>query len=247
MRCTHVAQISPWPAPVAGTGPRSSEPCRDFASSQAAPTAIIARLRSWAWVSPRRTSSLRRMNSTSKRSRPGQDEVDGEQDPGLEAVAKPPQQVGDQAHGEGLVDRRRVDRLVDRLGAVRVGHRPGAVPGLAVVAVAGQLAADPPDRVAERQRRRAEVEQGGVEHAAPPRPQPDADRAPDRAAVPDQARAGEDVAEQVVLDRVVVLDDEVEPRADDAADQARRGSPRRPSPGACPTPGGAGRAARRPR
>ncbi len=56
------------------------------------------------------------------------------------------------------------DRLVDRAsgwtwhvgrdGAVRVGHRPRAVPRDPVVAVARQLAADPADRVARGQRGR---------------------------------------------------------------------------------------------
>ena len=104
---------------------------------------------------------------------------------------------------------------------MRVGHRPGAVPGLAVVAVAGELAAAAPDRVAERQRRRAEVEQGEAEEAPVPGPGQDRQGAADRAAVPDQAGPGEEVAEQVVLDAVVVLDDEIDAGADDPAGQRR--------------------------
>ena len=76
-----------------------------------------------------------------------------------------------------------------------------------------------PDRVADRERRGAEVEQGQVEHPPPPGPEQDADRAADRAAVPDQPRAREEVAEQVVGDLVVVLDEVVEPGADDPADE----------------------------
>ena len=47
------------------------------------------------------------------------------------------------------------------------------------------------------------------------------DRPADRAAVPNEARAGEDVPEQVVLDFVVVLDHEVAPRPHQAADERR--------------------------
>ena len=65
----------------------------------------------------------------------------------------------------------------------------------------------------------AEVEQGEVEVLAPPGPEEDPDRATDRAAVPDQSRTGEEVAEQVVLDVAVVLEDEIEPGADQAAEQ----------------------------
>ena len=46
---------------------------------------------------------------------------------------------------------------------------------------------------------------------------------PISAAEPDQPGAGEDVAEQVVGDLVVVLEDEVEPGADQAAEQGREG------------------------
>ena len=74
-----------------------------------------------------------------------------------------------------------MDGLVDRLGAVRVRHRPGAVPVLAVVAVAGEPAADPADRVAERQRGRSEVKERRAEEAPVPGPEEDADRAPDQA------------------------------------------------------------------
>ena len=79
---------------------------------------------------------------------------------------------------------------VGRHGAVGVGHRPGQVRRLAVVAVAGELAADPADRVPERERRGAR----GRAARAPrkprqPGPGADRERAADRAAVPDQARA----------------------------------------------------------
>ena len=50
---------------VAGRGAR-----RKAISSQTPPAIIIATLISWAWVRPRATSSLRRMNSTRKRSVP---------------------------------------------------------------------------------------------------------------------------------------------------------------------------------
>ena len=153
----------------------------------------------------------------------GVDEVDREQDPGPEAVAQLPEQIGAEAHRQRLVDRRRVDLLSVGDGAVGIGHRPGPVPGLAVVAVAGELAAAAPDRVAERQRRSGDVEQHQPEESAVPGPDQDRDRAADRAAVPDQPRAGEEVAEQVVGDLAPVLDQVVEARADDAAGERGEG------------------------
>ena len=65
-----------------------------------------------------------------------------------------------------LVDRRRVDGRGRRDRAVRIRHRPRAVPVLAVVAVAGELAADAPDRVGRGQRRRDDVGELQVELAA---------------------------------------------------------------------------------
>src|SRR6185312_416480 len=98
---------------------------------------------------------------------------------------------------------------------------PGAVPGLAVVAVAGKLATDATDRVAQRKSRSGEIEKGEAKEIPIPGPGEHGQGAADRAAVPNQPRPGEEVAEQVVADAVPVLDDEVEPRADDAADQRR--------------------------
>ena len=190
-------------------------------ASQTPPASIIARLISCAWVRPSATSSLRRMNSTRKRSVPAR-QVEREEDAGPEAVAQPPEDAGDEAHRQRLVDRRRVDGLVGRHGAVRIGHRPGPVPGLAVVAVAGELAADAADRVAERQRRRARGRAGRGRGSRATRPRAKTPIAPP-IAPPYQTRPEprEEVAEQVVLDVVVVLDDEVEARADEPADQRR--------------------------
>src|SRR5262249_11478670 len=78
---------------------------------------------------------------------PGVEEIDGKEDPSPEAVPQLPEEPGPEAHRQRLVDRRRVDRLVGRHGAVRIRHRPGAVPRLAVVAVPGELAAAAADRV----------------------------------------------------------------------------------------------------
>ncbi len=58
---------------------------------------------------------------------------------------------------------------------------------------------------------------------AVPGPEADRDRAADDAAVPGEAGAGEDVAEEVVGDLVPVVDQVVEPRADDAAEQRGEG------------------------
>ena len=90
--------------------------------------------------------------------------------PGPPGVAVAPQPPGDEDHRERLVDRRRVHGLGRRHRAVRIGHRPRAVPGDAVVAVARQLAADPPDRVARRQRHGRHVEHRQREPAPPGRP-----------------------------------------------------------------------------
>ena len=72
-----------------GGGRRGGAPRR--AATSAAPSASIARLTSWASVSPATTASLRRMNSTRKRSTPGEHQVEPEQHAGREAVAQAPQ------------------------------------------------------------------------------------------------------------------------------------------------------------
>ena len=89
------------------------KPCRH-------PPRSSATLTSCASVSPSATSSLRRMNSTSSRSRPVGHEVEREHHAGREPAAQPPERQRDQAHREALVDRRRVDLL---------GRRPPSRPG----------------------------------------------------------------------------------------------------------------------
>src|SRR6202030_4157460 len=88
-----------------------------------------------------------------------------------------------------------------------------------VVAVAGDLAADAADRIAQRQRRRAHVEHPQFECVAPAHPADHANRAADRAAIPDEASAGEHAPDEVVFDLREVFDQIVGARADDAADQ----------------------------
>ena len=68
-----------------------------------------------------------------------------------------------------------------------------------------------------------------LQHAAPAHPGEHADRAADRAAVPDEPGAREHAAEQVVLDCAVVLDQEVAARADARRRAARRRRSHRPS------------------
>ena len=103
---------------------------------------------------------------------PGEDEVEREQHAGPEAVAPAPQQPGEQARRERLVDRRRVDLHPGRRrhGPVRVAHRPRQVAHLAVVPVAGDLAADPPDPVAEHERHGRRGRGAEAQEVPPPGP-----------------------------------------------------------------------------
>ena len=149
----------------------------------------------------------------------GEDQVEPEQRARPPAVAPAPQQQRDEAHRDRLVDRRRVDLLGGRHRPVRIRHRPRPVPGDAVVAVAGELAADAADRVADRERDGRDVEHLQRQELAPPGPQEHADGAAERAAVPDEAGAGEEAAEDVVLGVGPVLGDPPQPRADDPADE----------------------------
>ncbi len=216
-------------------------------ASQMAPATIITTLISCGLGEAERDVVVAADELDQQALEPREDQVEGEQEPAGEPVAQAPQHEGDSAHRQRLVDRRRVHLLGRRHGPVGVGHRPGAVPLLAVVAVARELAADAPDRVAQGQRGRREVEQGGAEVAAPPRPEEDAEGAADQPPEPDQPRAREDVAQQVVGGLVPVLDDPVEPGADQAAGQRRRTPSRTPSRPACRAPSGACRSARPPR
>src|SRR5919109_358630 len=97
-----------------------------------------------------------------------------------------PEDERDDAHRHRLVNRRRVHLLVRRHRAVRIRHRPRHIGRDAVVAVTGELAADAPDRVAERQPHRGGVEHLRGEPASPARPQDHAERTADQP--PDQRR-----------------------------------------------------------
>ena len=154
---------------------------------------------------------------------PREQKVEREQHSGPEAVTQAPEEDRSRAHRQRLVDGRRMNRHVGGDGALGVGHRPGPVPGLAVVAVAGKLAADAADRVADRQRNRAQIEKPEAEHPTPPRPSDNADRAADRAAVPGQPGAREYAAEEIVPSRVEVVEDVVEPGPDEAAGKRGEG------------------------
>ena len=104
---------------------------------------------------------------------------------------------------------------------MRVAHRPRQAGADAVIAVARHLTADAPDRVPQREPDRGGVEHPQRERAPPPHPSEHRDGAPDHAAVPHQARAREGVADEVVLDLVVVLDQVVAARPHHAAHQRR--------------------------
>ena len=150
-------------------------------------------------------SSLRRMNSTRKRSIPRQHRPPADQLAGAHLVAPPPQPDRHRAHHEELVDRRRVHLDRGRHRALRIRHRPRQVRGDPVVAVARELAAEPPDRVADRQRRGAHVEQPVVEEAAMARIHHHRQRTAECAAVEHEPGAGEQRAEVALLDHVPEL------------------------------------------
>ena len=139
--------------------------------------------------------------------------------PEPEAVAQAPEDESSEAQSQGVVDRGRMDFHArrSRHRAVRVAHRPRTVPWLAVVAIAGELAADPADRLAGQQCRSGHVGQLEVEDFTPRGPDQDGDRTAGQTAVPGEAGAGDDVADAV--DAGAVVDHEVEPGADQTADQ----------------------------
>ena len=122
----------------------------------------------------------------------------------------------------GLVDRGRLHAHARRRGhgAVRIAHRPRQARADPVVAVAGDLAADPPDRIAERERGRAHVEHPQLQHLGASASTASTPIAPP-IAPPYQTRPEPEktLAEQVVPDLVVVLEQVVAARADDAAEQ----------------------------
>ena len=174
-------------------------------SSHQPPTTIISTDTNCARLNGPQMSSLRRMNSTRKRSMPGQHRPPADQLAGPHLVAPPPQPDRHRAHDEELVDRRRVHLDRGRHRALRIRHRPRQVRRDAVVAVARELAAEPPDRVADRQRRRAHVEQPVVEEAAMARVHHHRQRTAECAAVEHEPGAGEQRAEVALLDHVPEL------------------------------------------
>src|SRR5918911_144005 len=151
---------------------------------------------------------------------PGEYEVEGEQHAGAEAVTPAPEKPGDEAHRQRLVDRRGLhgDAGRRRVGAVRIAHGPREVGGLAVVPVARDLAADAPDRVAERERRSGDVDERELQEPSPARPDQHRDRAAGETAVPDQPRPPEYVPDQAAVELAVILDQVVGARPDQAAD-----------------------------
>ena len=176
-------------------------------------------LSSCAAVRPSATSVLRRTNSTRKRSA-RRDEVQREQDARAGTRSRSRHSPQPEAHRQRLVDRRRMDRHPGRgrHRAVRIAHRPRQVPRLAVVAVAGDLAADPADRVAERERAAHRGPAAQPEEVAPARPEQTPIAPPISAAVPDSP-APPKTLPRGRLDVVVVLGQVVAARADQAADE----------------------------
>ena len=184
--CRRVARARSRGAPgVRNTTPharRRRRPRRATQPASATPITISATDSSCGPVRPAKISVLRRMNSTSRRSRPERTRYQAKSEARGEAVAVDPQPPGDQAHRERLVDRRRVNRHAGRRRdrAVGIAHRPRQLRGDAVVAVARELAADAAEGVAEGERGGADVEQQEVQHPAPARPGDHGERAADQ-------------------------------------------------------------------
>ena len=180
-------------------------------SSRATPAATKPTDTHCACVSPRAIGIVAAQELDQEALDAHADQVDAGQHARPPAVAQPPQHDREQAHRQRLVDRRGVHGRVDRDRAVGIRHRPRAVPVLAVVAVTGELAADPADRVGRGERGDDGVGELEVQHAAVARPGDHRERAADQAAVEREPRAAEQ--------RAAVLGEEPQLGADDPADQ----------------------------
>jgi hypothetical protein len=73
--------------------------------------------------------------------------------------------------------------------------------GNAPVAVAGDVTADPPDRLSDRETRSAAIHERDQAHVVAPRENRRSENAADEPAVPDEAGAGEDLAQRVSQQR----------------------------------------------
>ena len=126
-----------------------------------------------------------------------------------------PQDPDDEGHDDDLVDRRGMDPDAGRRGhgALGISHRPREVGRPAVVAVAGELAADAPDGVTQSDRGGRGIGDDVQGDAADERPGDHAEKAADEAAVPGEADAAEGDAPEVGLHRRPVLDEVVDARA----------------------------------
>ena len=200
---------------AAGTGSR----CRVTRIS-AVPITMLAMAIHCGCVSPSNQMGLRRRNSMGKRSAAGEHQEPAEHVPPRPWLARqPPEHPDDGEHDEDLVDGRGLHAHAGRRGhgAVRIAHRPGQVARLAVVAVAGELAADAADGVAEGHGRGDDVG-----HQAQRRPPHQTEShhgqdAADEAAVPGEAAAAEDAAPHVVAHVAQMLEQVVDARAHEAA------------------------------
>jgi hypothetical protein len=114
------------------------------------------------------------------------------------------------------VDARRMRPADDR---VRIRHAPRHRRLASPVAVARELAADPADRLADRDRGRHRVRAGEPRDASAPEHPRDRRRTAEEPAVEHESLAGEEVVERVDDEVAEALDDDPEPRADDAADR----------------------------
>ena len=173
------------------------ERVRASKTSNSTPAMTETPLAACAFDKPKNDRGLMRMNSTRKRATPVSDEIAAEDLAGGAraahgAAADAPEKMRDHQGRQKFVDRRGMNALRGRHQSVGETHAPGQRRGNAVIAVAGNQAADAADAVAQGRGGRGHVQHQQHLHAIAPRQQDQRDESADHRAEPGKPHGAEE-------------------------------------------------------
>jgi len=153
------------------------------------------------------------------------DEVHSEERAGHEvAAAHAPQRGEESQKYDDIVDRSGMHALGGWHDAFRERHGPRHVGRWAVVTIGGEQAAHAAEGLPEQNENADDVRSFPKRHFIMFDGPRDREHAAEEAAVPHEARAAEHHGERRVRELIPMLDDEIEPRADEPADDGCNGN-----------------------